>query len=156
MLSRLVGGGKLKRVTSRGEQIALHLPDDWVVEPEGNGRMFYSRRKGSGTLRLDVISIEMPSTESKSWVDTRATERRVEVEDVDSGARLVTYKVSVDEDGVQTSTTFWFLEMNRPPYKFVSMFTFTVDAVHEHEAANVADLAMLEREIRVAELLDTP
>lgn len=37
------------------------LPGCWVEEISGNGKVFYDPREGAGTLRLDVLTFQVPA-----------------------------------------------------------------------------------------------
>lgn len=144
----------MKKVTSRAGQVEFRLPDDWIVEPNGNGIQAYSPADESGTLRLDVLTIERGDDKRDSDTTAASSLRTMkpgsEPKKLPTGAWLIRYEIDSEEDGVPIHLTYWHLALVRGRFAFCPIFSYTLHKHQLDEPEHRSEIEMLDREIRAA------
>ena len=147
-------GEPTKTVSYRGGIVRFSLPSHWreEYEPEGGGT-FYDDRPDSGTLRLNVISVEPKSSEQP--VEHPFPPGSFET--LPSGLRMRHRIVDAEERGTPIRLHRWEIAVPVPPARLrIVCFTHTILARQESDAATVAELALVEQSIRSAEFSREP
>jgi hypothetical protein len=140
-----------KTITYRGGLVSFCLPAHWreEYEPEGGGT-FYEDRPDSGTLRLNVVSLESKDVPSKQMVSTVFPVGSFTILSNECPIRRSIKEAQ--EEGHHLHIHSWEIAVPVPPHGMrVICFRHTILANQENDPAIAAELTYLEHCIQAAE-----
>jgi hypothetical protein len=148
-----------KTITYRGGIVRFRIPANWKEEfEEAGGGTFYAPVEDSGTLRLNVVTASAPTDKPLTnqipaeLLAGPAARYGVAVTPLREGISMVCYDLEDNERGQPISIRCWQVAQSLPPKNArVAMFTYTLLRQQFLDRAFVAELEMLDREIRAAE-----
>jgi hypothetical protein len=151
----------MKSVVYRGGVVTFRIPAHWREEySDLEGGTFYEDRRGSGTLRLKVITMttpKRPPTDSAMDVLQIVVDalRKKNVEGTTQGRSdgnaVLKYEEASVEPGTQLTVFYWVIANRLPPrHARVVTFSYTILAKQRYEQHVRNDLEMLEAEIEAA------
>ena len=150
---------EMKTIVYRGGLLKFRIPESWKEEySDIDGGTFYEDVPDSGTLRVKVITLEIPEAKWKASVGSILQPLLLELgkseEDVHriGGNELVRYEEHSSENGVLLRTFYWVFGKPVPPRNArVVTFSYTIpDSLLDTEQVR-SELEMLEPEIRETE-----
>jgi hypothetical protein len=142
----------MKAIDYRGGVISFQIPEDWVEEYEHDGgATFYANEPDSGTLRLSILTLEGPTLPGPEGLMRAHQNGPGQPEMLPTGNTVVSYRKSATEDGEQLTIFYWTLANGVPPRHIrLAIFSYTIVERQVADAKVVAELAMLNHEIRAA------
>lgn len=151
----------MKSVVYRGGVVTFRVPAHWREEySDLEGGMFYEDRRGSGTLRLKVITMAAPKQSQINSamgvlqiVVDALRKKNVEstTKDRSDGNALLKYEEPSSEPGTPFTTFYWVFANRLPPrHARVVTFSFTFLAKQRNEQRIRRDLEMLDAELEAA------
>jgi hypothetical protein len=154
---------KLKIIHYRGGVVRFRIPAHWLeeYEPEGGGT-FYAPGDDTGTLRLNVTTLQAP--DEKSWlaIDAQAMlasdalRKGVPIQSLRPGVAMMRYDVSSREGSEDLIIRFWQLVQIVPPrHMRQCIFSYTLLASRKDDRLTRQELDLLDHEIAAAEFAPT-
>ncbi|CAN0374051.1 unnamed protein product [Phaeothamnion confervicola] len=152
----------MKVVIHDAGQVSFAVPDDWVEARDGeNTLVLYPRGQPSGTLRLDVITAQLPSHHSGTLntaylrnlldLQARSTEGRVEL--LPNGNVLHKYAERRAE-GDDLLIHHWEIANASSARAFrLAIFSFTILAEDEFEQTLKSSIELIDVQLRAARFL---
>jgi hypothetical protein len=150
----------LKTINYRGGVVRFRIPADWQEEhePDGGGT-FYKPGDDTGTLRLNVITAQLPagqtisSATAQQYLSSDAAKHAQPVVPLREGIALLRYDQTSEEQGQQIKMRIWRIaQAIHPSHLRHTMFTYTLRAAQFEEPRFANEMAMLDRELRSCEL----
>jgi len=146
---------KLKTINYRGGIALFRVPHSWVeeYEPAGGGT-FYENGPDTGTLRINVMDFEKPTaaageTARDVLVGLRGSG---EVEQLLSGVAIARSSKRAVESGQELLIYTWQVGIRVTPTHFrLVVFTYTILAAQEHDAATQEEFQLLDNVIAEGE-----
>jgi hypothetical protein len=145
--------GEMKTVRYRGGVVSFRIPADWEEEyEEEGGGTFYEDEPDSGTLRLNVITMQSPdpvdADTAEALVGLRVEETGGAAERLPNGNAVLRYRQRTEDEGEPVAVWFWEVAAAVPPdHARYAVFSYTVPAYRAEEAEVVAQVGMLDREL---------
>ncbi len=150
---------ELKTIVYRGGLVRFSIPATWreEYEPDGGGN-FYEEGPDTGTLRLNILTMEAPSDLTEdSVIDVlsgRGDDR--EIRRLPNGNAVATYLIHTEEDGQAICLHYWEVANPLPPrHMRLCIFSYTVQASQDSDAHIQAELKLLDTSICRAEFAVT-
>ena len=143
-----------KAISYRGGIVSFRVPESWTehYEPDGGGE-FFEDAPDSPTLRLNVLTFR-GARPGIADVKSAISKKAQHVELLRSGVAIGRYAEHVtDDDGTPLLITYWELAQSLPPdHLRLVVFSCTITAGQENDAAIRDELALLDTELRAAVL----
>jgi hypothetical protein len=148
------------------EQVTFRLPADWIETMEDGLGLFQPARPDSGSLRVTTEVMEaasdLPATTRSLLVQTaerfvRADDPRGHdrmVEEIDDGGIFASFNARTVIDGANVMIYLWLRGRTSWRRVTVALFSYVLPAERDGEVPFVDTVAMLDREIRDARILD--
>lgn len=134
----------VKAFQSAGGQVEILLPDHWVEEVSGNGKVFYEPREGSGTLRLDVLTFQVPAgTDSRQAIERVSVREGVAPRTLASGVWAVAKESDSEDEAGPVRSWSWTLAMVEGTTLVSPIFSFSVALGQVSTEENVRDLGVV-------------
>lgn len=145
---------KTKEINYRNGLLTFQIPASWSEEYEEDGSgVFYEDVEGSGTLRVDVATVQAP--EEPTWEAVSELLAGVadvephECEPLPGGAFLAEAVEDAEEEGEAVQLHWWYVASPLPPrHVRVAVFSYTVARERAQHQQTVTDLAFLEQMVR--------
>lgn len=142
----------MKVIRYRGGVVVFCIPDTWEEEyGDDGGGTFYEDEPDSGTLRLNIITIETASTLGPDaaihLLQPRAVETECEIETMPGENALIMYSVAAAEDDLW----IWYWEVANPVppnHARIAIFSYSVPADRKSDVEVLEEVDMIDREIR--------
>jgi hypothetical protein len=147
----------MKRVIYRGGLVAFQIPATWreEYEPEGGGT-FYEEGPNTGTLRLNVLSLQKAEPRSLEAA-TREIFRGSAVEKLPNGFPLRRYSKQAEEQGTPLVLYRWEVLVPVSPSKWrLVCFTHTILSAHVGLDQSKAELDLIDKLVREADYSTQP
>jgi hypothetical protein len=141
----------LKTINYRGGIVRFSIPHDWVeeYEPAGGGT-FYEMRPDSGTLRLNVLGFDSPSTPAEEMARRAFSEGGIEL--LPNGFPMRHHVETDNEKGEALELHCWKIAVPVPPHSLrLVCFAHTILAGQQSDPKIAAELKLLDASIRSAE-----
>ena len=146
----------MREVAYRGGVVTFRVPDDWLEEHgRDGGGTYYASTPGSGTLRLNVITLQPPAPPQVEHlleaVGTGAAPEDPPPEVLPNGNALRVFSRDDVEDGSPVKVLNWTLASAAPPTTVrLALFSFTTSPANENEGI----IKLLEAEVRAAQFTE--
>ena len=149
----------LKIINYRGGVVRFRIPTDWEEEyEEDGGGTFYQARSDSGTLRLNILTFEAPADTPVAhdaeveMLAPDATKFTTEVVRLRDGVAMIGYDEPSEERGERLMIRYWrILQVVPPDHVRIAVFSYALLNKQFTDPAYIAELELLDREIRAAE-----
>jgi len=143
---------QMKTIKYRGGLVTFRIPHDWLEEYEREGgATFYEDRPDSGTLRLSTMTMEGQKPADADDLLRGLSGKPAEPELLESGHALVTYEQRTEEGGEALRMKYWLIaQAVEPRHIRIAIFSHAVLAKDANAPAMIAEVEMLDREIRSA------
>jgi len=146
----------LKLIIYRGGILRFGIPSHWLEEyEEEGGGTFYEDTPDSGTLRLNVMTMEAPpSVQSLTPMSVLqgALDPGSDIAPLANGNAIATSVEQAEEEGDDLRIQFWQLATVIPPrYGRIAFFSYTVLAKQFEETKVQRELQLLDEQIREAQ-----
>jgi hypothetical protein len=143
---------RMKTIAYRGGLVTFRIPHDWLEEYERDGGgTFYEDRPDSGTLRLSTMTMEGQKAADTDDLLAALKGKPADPELLASGDAIVTYQQPTEEGGEAVRMTYWLVaNAVEPRHVRIAIFSHTVLAKHANAPATIAEVEMLDHEIRNA------
>ena len=148
----------LKTINYRGGLVIFSIPATWreEYEPAGGGT-FYEDRPDSGTLRLNVMTMEAPpyaqelsALQALSHSTAAGDER--EVTALPNGNAMARYVKKAVEDRQRLHIHYWEVASPLPPrHMRLAIFSYTLFAAQTSTSSVRRELEMLNQQIEAAQ-----
>jgi hypothetical protein len=144
---------EMKTVRYRGGVVSFRIPADWEEEyEEEGGGTFYEDEPDSGTLRLNVLTMQSPdpvdADTAASLVELRVEETSGKAERLPNGNAVLRYQQRTEDEDGPVAVWFWEVAAAVPTdHARYAVFSYTVPAYRAEEAEVAAQVAMLDREL---------
>jgi hypothetical protein len=141
-----------KEVIYRGGVVRFAIPRHWVeeYEPEGGGT-YYANEPGSGTLRLNVLTLAGKGTVDESAL-LSVLRRYGSPESLGASKAVVQYIQATSEDGVAITLFHWQVAGALPPRHIrLAIFSYTVETARAEDPRIQDEVRMLDEVIRAIE-----
>lgn len=144
---------RLKEISYRGGVLKFTIPANWVEEyEEAGGGTFYEESPRSGTLRVNLLTLLAPETQTAFDVESetrrKALDRGGWAAPLNDGNALVCYDVESQENGDKLTIRYW--EIYNPlvfPHLRIAIFSYTLLRSQLNEPKYIAELEFLDRAI---------
>lgn len=149
----------MKEIVYRGGMIRFRLPDSWQEEQyEDGGGVFYDGDPATGTLNLNLTTMtrKEPVTADvlPDVVSVAAEPGDPPAERLPNGNMARRYERRDDGDGAPIHITHWLVASAAPPDTVrLATFGYAIPAGSAGSPAHQAVVAMLDAEIRAAEIV---
>ena len=142
----------MKTIAYRGGLVTFRIPHHWIEEYERDGGgTFYEDRPDSGTLRLSTMTMEGQKPAEAEDLLAALKGKPADPELLETGDAIVTYEQPTEERGEALRTTYWLVaNAIEPRHVRIAIFSYAVLAKHANAPATIAEVEMLDREIRNA------
>lgn len=152
---------KMKQVIYRGGIVTFTIPEHWLeqYEPDGGG-MFYEDAPNTGTLRLNVITLESakPLLPNDAY-DNLSTMKNIKagsVQKMESGNAFATSVQHSTEQGQAITLYWWHIANPIPPnHMRIANFSYTVLTSQENDPLIKNEIQMLTESIKNAKFHST-
>ena len=146
----------LKEINYRGGVVKFKIPSNWKEEYEENGGgIFYEDAPDTGTLRLNIITMQAPpdvkgnlpvqALSGISGVDQK------NIEMLANGNALAHAVQRSEEQGTKITLYWWYLANHVPPsYVRMANYSYTILTSKENDKQTKAELELLEEQIKNA------
>ena len=150
------GNVQMKEIVYRGGVVKFAVPKHWVeeYEPDGGG-MFYENAPNTGTLRLNVITVQLPKelgsdSAYESLLLLKSTNQKT-IKRLPNGNAITTWVQRGSESG-QAITLFWWQVTNPVPPRHMrsANFSYTVLASQENLPRTMNEVQLLNGSIENA------
>ena len=147
----------MKLINYRGGIARFYIPSSWTEEYEpAGGATFFEDKPDSGTLRVNVMDIDKPSTGShsaKTVYDLIAEISKTNsVKRLPSGAAIAHSTKTTIENGKNLLLYTWQVGVSVTPAHFrVIIFTYTILATQEFDPNVRQEIAKLDQSISEGE-----
>lgn len=154
--SVFAGNVQMKEIVYRGGVVKFAVPKHWVeeYEPDGGG-MFYENAPNTGTLRLNVITVQSPTelgsdSAYEALYSLKSTNRKT-IKRLPNGNAITTWVQHSSESG-QAITLFWWEVVNpvRPRHLRSANFSYTVLTSQVHLPRTMFEVQLLNGSIENA------
>ena len=156
MSSGIVMAETLKEINYRGGVVKFNIPSNWKEEYEENGGgTFYEDAPDTGTLRLNIITMQAPpdvkgnlpvlALSSVSGIDQK------NIEILANGNALAHAVQRSEEQGIKITLYWWYLANHVPP-NFVRManYSYTILTSKEKDRKTQEEIELLKNQIKKA------
>jgi hypothetical protein len=158
-----VGVRELKRIEYRGGVVTFLIPATWKekYESEGGGT-FYEDKPDSGTLRLNIITMQAPAgtkevTAIAALTDSMRQGGNHKIAALANGNAIARYNHAAVENGEQLRIYYWNLASPVPPRGMrLAVFSYTVRASQTCDRDVCQDMELLDKSICEAEFYSRP
>ena len=145
----------MKEIQYRGI-LSFRIPRTWVEEQESGGLgVYYLPSPESGTLRVDLLTIEGRGNAKQYASVMEATRPSAPVETLPNGHLLKKYVLADVEESIALKLTFWELARPYPP-DLVRLAVFALTQREDLRSQEPAqeELRMIDAEVRIARFID--
>jgi hypothetical protein len=150
------GNVQVKEIVYRGGIVKFAVPKHWVeeYEPDGGG-MFYENAPDTGTLRLNVITVQSPTKlRTDSAYEALRSLKSINpktIKRLPNGNAITTWVQHSSESG-QAITLFWWQVTNPMPPRHMrsANFSYTVLTSQEHLPRTMSEVQLLNGSIENA------
>lgn len=150
------GDVEMKQVTYRGGIITFTIPEHWLeqYEPDGGG-IFYEDTPNTGTLRLNVITLESPKPILADDAFLNLSKlKNVEVgtiQRLENGNALATSVQHANEEGQAITLYWWYIANLTPPnHMQLANFSYTVLTAQENDPQVIKEIRTLTEAVKNA------
>ena len=149
----------LKEIIYRGGVVRFRIPEHWIEEYDDyEGGTFYDDAEGSGTFRLSLLTLNTPPAEDSTSFTRRLVlaasqpGRALKIHLLTNDNSLVSFTNSAFEEGNELLIYHWLLGHLIPPnHARLAQFSFTILLSQTNKPEFIEQVALLEREISLAE-----
>jgi len=145
----------MKTVNYGDGVVEFRVPASWKEEHTDDGSTFYEDKRDSGTFRLHLITATAPAgSMPTSAADVLKTigQAHGRAELLPNGNALARSEKSTVDRGYEIKIFYWFVaNLVSPQNARIATFSYTILAKLERNPHVLAEVQMLDREIRVAE-----
>jgi hypothetical protein len=150
----------LKTINYRGGVVRFRIPAHWQEEYEDvGGGTFYAPGGDTGTLRLNVLTMEGPagkavnSETAAEVLEGESQKYGAPIMPLGEGVVMIRYDLPAEERGQPLTMRHWRVAQSLGPNNVrLALFSYTLLAEQWDDASSQEELAMIDREIAAAEL----
>lgn len=146
----------LKEINLKGGVIRFKIPSNWKEEYSEKGKgAFYEDAPDTGTLRVDVLTMEAPH-DAKGNLPVLALSSlpdidQENIEILDNGNALAYEVERDDEQGTKWTLYWWHLANYVPPdYVRIASFSYAILTSKENDRKTKEEIELIESQIRNA------
>ena len=143
-----------KTITYRGGVVEFEIPAHWIEEyGEDGGAAFYEDRENSGTLRLNVITLEAPINVGSDRViealQVSNADKKGDILKLENGNAVLRYSETVTAENGTEITIFYWMVANPLGERHVRIgdFSYTVLATTRDTEQTKSEINFLEHAI---------
>ncbi|NLD37865.1 MAG: hypothetical protein GX654_13440 [Desulfatiglans sp.] len=144
----------LKEINYRGGVVKFNIPSNWVEEyEETGGGTFYEDAPNTGTLRLNIITMQAPSG-AKGNLPFSALSSIPVIENKNiemlANGNAFAYSVSRSEEDGEKITLYWWYLANQVGSSHIRLanFSYTILTSKEDDQKTKEEIKLLEVQIR--------
>jgi len=147
---------ELKEINYRGGILRFKIPANWIEEYEENGGgTFYEDAPDTGTLRLNILTMQAPSeVEGDLSVEALLMMPDVEAEKIvklDNGNAITRSLERTKEQRKKITLYWWYLANYVPPdYVRIANFSYTILSSQEDLDSSRELIGLLDQQIKLA------
>lgn len=154
MSSGVVMADSLKEINYRGGVVKFKIPSNWKEEyDENGGGTFYKDAPDTGTLRLNIITMQAPpdvkgnfpvqALSSVSGID----QNKIEI--LANGNAIAQATQKSEEQGTKITLYWWYLANHVPPnYVRMANYSYTILTSKEKTRGTQEEIQLLETQIK--------
>lgn len=145
----------MKTISYRGGVVIFRIPDEWQEEyDETRGGTFYAPGENTGTLRLNVLTMDAPTntmvtaSTAKEVLEGESRQYEAPVLSLGDGVAMIRYDLPAKEGGQALTIRYWRVAQSLPPTNVrLALFSYTLLADQWDDTSTQGELALLDREI---------
>lgn len=142
----------MKKINYRGGLVTFDIPNGWLEEYDPNGGgAFYEDNPESGTLRLNVMTLKPPTTNSdiNDALIIKAHHENVNKIIIDSNNVIASYKEKFIENGTTLLIySFQYAHKTSDEDILLAIFSWTIEEKFQNVAKYQSELKILENSIK--------
>ena len=149
-------GGSLKEINFHSGVIKFKIPSNWKGEYGDDGKgAFYEDAPDTGTLRLNVITLEAPPDAKGNLLVLALSSipgiDQENIEMLDNGNALAHAVQRTEEEGKKYTLYWWYLANHvAPNYVRMANYSYAILTSKENDRKTKKEIELLERQIKNA------